>query len=327
MINRKGILKILQLLTIFYFSIHTMLGQDTTKPFSFPHKTGDMWEYFYDDYSPMYLDTVQKFIISDSVDSKGIIHITQYGRSINPIGYPILFADTAKYWIDTVNNYVWGSKGQNDSVLIYKLNATKKEQWVMETIKDSEKIYGYNIARVLDKWNGILFNKVTTFMNIEYYGSSDSTDTTGYNVEGGDVIADGFGLISKAGGELPGEVHLIGAVIDNILYGDTTLVSIKDYKSILPLSIKLNQNYPNPFNLSTTISFELPGQSYISLIIYDILGREVYRLIDNEEFNSGEHSIKWKGLKEDGCIVTSGIYFYRIIDGTFTSTKKMVVIK
>ncbi|MFZ0456079.1 MAG: T9SS type A sorting domain-containing protein [Ignavibacteriaceae bacterium] len=103
-----------------------------------------------------------------------------------------------------------------------------------------------------------------------------------------------------------------GAVINNTLYGDTTVVSIKDINNILPTSTKLYQNYPNPFNLFTTISFEIPKPSNVSLIIYDVLGREVYRLINNREYNRGKHKIIWMGIRKDGMKAASGIYFYSL---------------
>lgn len=192
-------IKILTMLAAFLFISFTIKAQDTTKPFYFPHKTGDMWEYFYDDYSPMYVDTVQSFTIFDSVDSRGIIHIKQYAQFINPTRPSTSpLEDSAKYWIDTVNNYVWGRSTYRDSSLIYKLNAEKGEKWIVWNFAAIGGI-GYDMARITDKWEGMLFNKVTTFMSIAYYSAQDSTDTTGLSTVGGDLIADGFGLIGRGG--------------------------------------------------------------------------------------------------------------------------------
>jgi len=319
-------MKIYLTFLMFLFVAYFISAQNNTNTFHFPHKTGDMWEYFYDDYSPMYVDTLQNFTIFVSADSNGIIFMKQHALFINPKTNPAVLEDTAKYWIDTVNNYVWGrDKDQGDSSLIYKLNVNMGEQWV---VFDYGKLGGSNfqIARVTNKWKDTSFNKPTTFMNIYYYIAKDSTDTTGIIDLGYDEIADGFGLIARGGGDSPGEIHLIGTVINDTLYGDTAVTSIENKRTKLPISIKLYQNYPNPFNPTTTISFELNKQSNISLIIYNVLGKEILKLIDNKIYQSGKHAIIWDGNGNNGKKVSTGIYFYTIINGKYKTTKKMVLL-
>ncbi len=94
----------------------------------------------------------------------------------------------------------------------------------------------------------------------------------------------------------------------------------------LPVSHKLFQNYPNPFNPSTTISYSIPNTSFVTLKIYDILGREVKTLISSEQ-NSGLYNIQWNGDNNYGSKVSSGIYLYRIEAGDFIVTKKMLLLK
>lgn len=298
-------------------------AQDTTKPFYFPHHKGDMWEYYYYD-GPMSVDTLQNFTIFDSTEPNGIIFMKQSAQFINPTRpSTAVLEDTAKYWIDIVNNNVWGrDKYIGDSSLIYKLNVNKGEQWIVSNVEFDTSYY--QIARVTNKWKDTLFSKPTTFMNISYYIAQDSTDTTGGigGIDlGYDEIADGFGLISRGGGDSPGEINLIGAVINDTLYGDTTVVSIRDKKNILPTSIKLYQNYPNPFNPSTTISYLLSTGSYVTLKVYDILGREVAILV-NEKEGAGMHSVRF-----DARHLSSGVYLYQIIADEWVATKKMIVLK
>jgi len=83
----------------------------------------------------------------------------------------------------------------------------------------------------------------------------------------------------------------------------------------------LSQNYPNPFNPSTQISYTIPKASAVTLTIYDILGRQVATLV-NAKNEPGEHSISWNALS-----VPSGVYFYRIVAGSFVQTKKMMLMK
>lgn len=94
----------------------------------------------------------------------------------------------------------------------------------------------------------------------------------------------------------------------------------------LPEEFGLEQNYPNPFNPSTTISYALPSTSHVRIDIYNVLGRLTNRLVDETQ-TSGIHSISWDGDDLAGNKVSSGIYFYRIIAGNFTDTKKMMLVQ
>ena len=100
--------------------------------------------------------------------------------------------------------------------------------------------------------------------------------------------------------------------------------------SWIPNKVSLNQNYPNPFNMKTTISFNIDISGFISLEIYDFRGRKVKNLIQ-KNFDSGEYSIIWNGENNQGDILPSGVYFYRLFslknDSVGYFTKKMVIIK
>lgn len=97
-------------------------------------------------------------------------------------------------------------------------------------------------------------------------------------------------------------------------------------EQVMPSAYELSQNYPNPFNPTTNISYSLPQNSFVTIKIYDMLGREVKTLI-NGEMTSGAHSIEWKGDNQFGDLVASGTYIYRITAGDFVATKKMVLLK
>ena len=91
----------------------------------------------------------------------------------------------------------------------------------------------------------------------------------------------------------------------------------------LPKEFVLSQNYPNPFNPVTTINYSLPAGSFVSLKVYDILGKEVITLV-NESQIAGDHSVN---LSSERYRMTSGIYFYKLTAGAFSSTKKMILLK
>ncbi|MBA4251756.1 MAG: hypothetical protein C0425_05665 [Chlorobiaceae bacterium] len=92
---------------------------------------------------------------------------------------------------------------------------------------------------------------------------------------------------------------------------------------------KLSQNYPNPFNPTTTISWQLPNDSYVSLVVYDMLGNEVVTLV-NEEKKTGNYNIEFNAHD-----IASGIYFYKLTAnkisggklGSFSETKKIILLK
>jgi len=88
-----------------------------------------------------------------------------------------------------------------------------------------------------------------------------------------------------------------------------------------PSSFALSQNYPNPFNPSTIIAFALPVKSFVTLKIFDILGREVTTLI-SKELSAGNHEWDWNAT---GFV--SGVYFYRIQAGSYSQTKKLVILR
>jgi hypothetical protein len=86
------------------------------------------------------------------------------------------------------------------------------------------------------------------------------------------------------------------------------------------------QNYPNPFNSSTTITYEMPQSGLISIKVYDILGREVATLV-NEEKSAGSYEVQFNTYSGNVRNLTSGIYFYRLTAGNYTETKKMILLK
>ena len=137
----------------------------------------------------------------------------------------------------------------------------------------------------------------------------------------------GLGLIYEYWWELAGfEKSLLGCVIDGVVYGDTTVVSVDDEEPNIPYSFNLEQNYPNPFNPSTIIRYEIPGQARndnmtVVLKVYDVLGNEIATLV-KEQKPAGNHEVIF-----DATGLPSGIYFYRLIAGSHSATKKMILLR
>ncbi len=103
---------------------------------------------------------------------------------------------------------------------------------------------------------------------------------------------------------------------ENIISG------IGKYKKLTDFNYSLLQNYPNPFNPNTTIEYHLAKAGNVSLKIYDILGREIIALINNEYEEIGNHKISFNGSS-----LASGVYYYKLNSGDFSQTKKMILMK
>jgi flagellar hook assembly protein FlgD len=95
---------------------------------------------------------------------------------------------------------------------------------------------------------------------------------------------------------------------------------------LIPTTFELNDNYPNPFNPSTTIHYGLPEDAQISLVIYDILGREVSTLV-SEVQEAGWYDVRWYGLDESGRPMSAGIYLLRIQTQNFVEVKRMILVR
>jgi len=103
---------------------------------------------------------------------------------------------------------------------------------------------------------------------------------------------------------------------------------IDGYQEVAPpRSFSLRQNFPNPFNPNTTIAYEVPEQTHITLTIYNLLGQEVVRLVDQVQA-AGRYEVAWHGVNSRAAGVASGIYMYRITSGSgYTETRRMTLLK
>ncbi len=97
-------------------------------------------------------------------------------------------------------------------------------------------------------------------------------------------------------------------------------------KSVLPSNVILNQNYPNPFNPISKIQYNLPKKDFVSITIYDVIGRHIKTLVATEK-GPGLHSIHWDATNNVGQPVSAGVYLYSIQAGDFRQTKKMILLK
>ena len=96
--------------------------------------------------------------------------------------------------------------------------------------------------------------------------------------------------------------------------------------SSVPLTFAVSQNYPNPFNPVTSISYEIPEESFVTISVYNMMGQKVTDLVHDQR-SVGYHRTEWNGTSLAGDPVSSGVYIYTVEADNFRSVKKMVLMK
>ena len=133
-------------------------------------------------------------------------------------------------------------------------------------------------------------------------------------------VADKYGVILQQD-ELAYPIILTGAIIDCVQYGN--IVSIENYDNIVqPHTTDLFQNYPNPFNPVTKIQFNLPEDTQVSLVVYNVRGQKVKEHVNGFK-SAGSYTVTF-----DGTGLASGVYFYRIhTNSGFSQSRKLMLLR
>ena len=137
-------------------------------------------------------------------------------------------------------------------------------------------------------------------------------DLTG--ITGGAITSCAIEYLGSSGGYI-----YVGTESGGVFRKQFSLTNVEDDQIVN--NFELKQNYPNPFNPSTTISFSIPTSEFVTLKVYDVLGREIATLV-NENLSEGSYSYNF-----DAKNLTSGVYFYKLQAGKYSETKKMLLSK
>ena len=198
----------------------------------------------------------------------------------------------------------------------------------------SQIVYNGDTVQYIDNLPDFVFNMI--YDNYQYVDSVLYTDSVAYAFAGHNYnsnyynkfweIAKGFtiGLFQRAS-------YRLTCVIYTQWINAGNATNIIENKEQLLAGYTLSQNFPNPFNPSTTIKFTIPEESNVKLQVYNSIGEQIVTLVD-EVKNAGDYEIEFsaKGRSASGgnaYNLPSGIYFYRLESGKFTSIKKMILIK
>ena len=178
--------------------------------------------------------------------------------------------------------------------------------------------------------------KITLKADSSVLGGVSSWDVVKYNtgagggfnnkpVAGVDFDRDGYGEVVLAYQAVADG----GTYIQIMEYSKTSVkLSVeRELTIITPDDYKLNQNYPNPFNPTTTIQYTLPMRDKITVTVYNMLGQEIVRLMNNEEKPAGTYQLSWNGMDKNGVQVSSGMYFYTMSSPHMQKTMRMTFLK
>ena len=305
------------LLYLFLSQLNLLYSYDTSSSRYFPIAVGNCWTYYHGSYpyggSYRYKVTVTGTIVTNN----HLYYIFSTGSSPQYIR------------IDSMKN----------AVMVYDastgcpwLNYEHTLDSLSARLGDSSMFNCSMVYKVTDTTTYSIFSTVKKRLTTSW--------TDHFEAGGSRTLAKDFGFVGSQdyGHTQTTTVTLLGCIISGILYGDTSLTGINKISSEIPDNFSLSQNYPNPFNPITKIKFSvapplnLPlsggdvtavaGAVGVRLIIYDVLGREVATLI-NQQMQPGSYSVDW-----DASAYPSGVYFYKLsINNEQLAARKMVLIK
>ncbi|MFH1194099.1 MAG: cellulase family glycosylhydrolase [bacterium] len=219
--------------------------------------------------------------------------------------------------------YYWGKDYHSST------DVTRNATWGEES--DVEKLFGYMKTKFIDKGIPVINGEYAAFRrklnppsdqalhdaSIEYFHKYvvNSCVSKGIIPFYWDV---NMGLFNRSTGAI-----LDHGILNAIMEGAENATDISDDETNLeiPGKFRLEQNYPNPFNPSTVIGYQLPVSGFVSLKVFDILGREVDTLVNSYQ-NAGIYSVEFNASN-----LTNGVYFYRMDTGAYHNTKKLLVLK
>jgi hypothetical protein len=136
-----------------------------------------------------------------------------------------------------------------------------------------------------------------------------------------------FSITDAVNGKLIGVKEINGEGSIKVSNRNLTSLTLKIQNGEeLPIEFALGQNYPNPFNPTTKMTVAVPKAAMVEIVVYNILGQKV-RTLTNEVKPAGYHTIEWNGKSDAGSIVPSGVYFMRMVSGSFTKVNKLLMLK
>jgi hypothetical protein len=278
-----------------------------------PLNLGDIWVWYQED-EDFPDDTLKYFLREEVIGFKELENkiYTKVLVNKNPLDNKDFREGGYSYYrVDSLNGLVYSAHFQNDSTLWF-------ETFLMDLLAEVGDTIPFGYGAILESEEPVIQFGVNsskrTFRIIPPWGQQFE-------------LVKGFGFVNDSVWYPSYHLgRLLGRVINGVVYGDTTVVSVENEEPLAVLNFKLEQNYPNPFNPSTKIKYQIPSVGTrravsVQLKVYDVLGNEIATLV-NEEKPAGEYEVEF-----DATGLPSGIYFYQIKAGSFIQAMKMVFLK
>jgi photosystem II stability/assembly factor-like uncharacterized protein len=263
------------------------------------------------------------FIESMAVSSQGYLFLSGFNLFLE--GIVLISSDGGNTWSDTALTSFSPSGGTlaiDNSDRLYavfsgeSLFYTDNNETTWSTINASGLPNSSKVNHLAFDSNNHIY--AATQSNGIYYSENAGSNWTAIN--GGLPATNGYYPSFNFLYVDPADVVFGGTSDDGLFIGNSVTTAIDDSGNF-STQFSLQQNYPNPFNPATTIGFTIADQAFVKLAIYDLLGREVATLI-NEEKSPGDYTIEFDAAK-----LSSGIYFYRLEAGNFKQTRRMILMQ
>jgi hypothetical protein len=260
---------------------------------------------------------------AESLDARGDINLNEIA---NEIADAVLFSRYFIYGLGVFTTNMQGQIAATDvnadglalsvADLVYQIRIIVGDANPFPKLNPVEVNYTVDNGTIaVDQEVGAVFVEVQGMSDVDALASNMETKYA-YNAESNTTRILVYSM--EKGQTISGEFLRVNGDVLNIemaTYDGAPVVAHK-----LPTNFALNQNYPNPFNPTTTISFNLPVRSDVTLTIYNVTGQKVADF--SGSYDAGEQSIEW-----DATNFASGIYFYKLTANNFTDTKRMVLVK
>ncbi|MBZ0203526.1 MAG: T9SS type A sorting domain-containing protein [Ignavibacteria bacterium] len=289
-------------LLLMFAACSTVFSIDTAAARYLPLQIGNTWVYTFTEHPSGYSHTLRWTITGTS-----ILNNHEY-YSLDEYGAYGAFTSYIRF-----DSAAGSLKKYSNSPCSWLLNEVNMDS-LSSRLGDSS-TYNCDIRyKCNDTSNINYFNLV--FKRKGFYANYDY----GYRTR---TFAKNVGLVTTFTAGMTGTYSTVlnGCLVNGVLYGDTSLVGIHLINAKIPSEFSLAQNYPNPFNPNTHIGFRIADFGFVRVTVFDVLGKEVQTLV-NQELSLGTYDVDFNGTN-----LPSGVYYYVLEAGSFSETKRMVLIK
>jgi hypothetical protein len=300
-----------------------------------------------------------KIFISNNVQYTDTIlnaYYKNYGHKYNnytdhPVSFLTWSGGTPPF--DVINiPCIWMNERTQALIDAY-LNMVENENYIEQEVQTvTPAIKDMDVIDQMAWWNdaqwgvpGVHANDITHSDYI--FGDYDPSTIPGYKTENGDGITkftdlnenfsqtgkniyiskiDGFPIGSLIWDDTQNDYYNSSEAYAKVKEAYRIITGIQTRNNATPQKFELSQNYPNPFNPTTQIEYHIPVTVLVTLIIYDLRGKEV-KTLQNEEKKPGNYTITWDGRDMNGKGVSSGIYFYQLKAGSLSQVRKLIFVK